>query len=83
MATRCVKCGRPLTNPKSQRARVGTTCIQRYGPQPRLIPNPARAVWESKRTAADADRSARQAQLDAEYESALAHYNAARAARRH
>ena len=38
MADRCVKCGRPLTDPRSRRARVGTKCIRIYGSQQRGIP---------------------------------------------
>lgn len=76
MADNCIKCGRPLTNPKSRRARVGTTCIKRYGPQPRKIPNPAHAVWQEKRQRAESERAAEQRAFDAEFASAQSTYEA-------
>lgn len=86
ISSRCVKCGRPLTNPNSQRHRVGTDCIKRYGSQARKIPNPAYAQWSARKARADADRIARQVVLDAEYagrslvyEQALADWRAIRA----
>lgn len=49
LATRCVICGRPLTNRRSQRARVGSTCIKKHGPRPRRVPNPAYQHWLERR----------------------------------
>jgi len=49
MADNCVKCGRPLTDPSSRLARVGTKCIKIYGSQQRRIPNPAHSVWLFKK----------------------------------
>ncbi len=80
LADNCVKCGRPLTNPRSRRARVGTTCIQRYGAQPRRIANPAHAEWRRKRAKAEADRAMQQATYNVEFEKAKAEYDASVAA---
>lgn len=70
----CVKCGRALTNPNSQRHRVGTECIKRYGSQARMISNPAHAEWRARKARADADRVARQVALNAEHARAMAAY---------
>lgn len=67
ISSRCVMCGRPLTNPNSQRHRVGTDCIKRYGSQARKVPNPAYAEWCGRKARADADRIERQVTLDAEF----------------
>lgn len=77
MSYRCVKCGRPLTNPNSQRHRVGTDCIKRYGSQARKIPNPAYTAWSARRAKADVDKIAQQAAYDAEHARAMADYAAA------
>ncbi|CAM3449391.1 hypothetical protein NODU109028_17420 [Nocardioides dubius] len=73
----CIKCGRPLTNPDSQRHRVGTECIQRYGSQARMIRNPAYSAWENDKARAEIDRIARQVELDSAYSKELATYDAA------
>lgn len=63
----CVKCGRALTNPNSQRHRVGTDCIKRYGSQARKITNPAYTEWAARKARADVDRIAQQVSYDAEF----------------
>ncbi|KRC53364.1 MULTISPECIES: hypothetical protein [unclassified Nocardioides] len=63
----CVKCGRVLTNPDSQRHRVGTDCIKWYGSQARKIANPAYDAWTSRKARAEVNRAVEQATLDAEY----------------
>lgn len=73
----CIKCGRALTNPNSQRHRVGTDCIKRYGSQARKIANPAHAAWTARKTKADVDRVAKQVEYDAEYTRSMDDYNAA------
>lgn len=70
----CVICGRPLTNAQSMRARVGSTCIQRYGPRYKLIPNPDHERWRGLVAAAEADRAAEQARLNHAYERAMDEY---------
>lgn len=79
----CVKCGRALTNPNSQRHRVGTDCIKRYGSQARKITNPAYTEWRAHKARADVDRIARQVQLDTEYERATAAHEEAMATWHH
>jgi hypothetical protein len=76
----CVKCGRALTNPNSQRHRVGTDCIKRYGSQARKITNPAYTEWTARKARADVDRIAQQVELEAEYERAAAAHEEAMAA---
>ena len=71
LAYNCVICGRPLTNPQSMRARVGSTCIQRYGPRYKLVPNPDHERWRGLVAAAEADRAAEQARLKHAYERAV------------
>lgn len=73
----CIKCGRALTNPNSQRHRVGTDCIKRYGSQARKIANPAHAAWIARKTKADVDRVAKQVEHDAEYARSMDDYNSA------
>jgi hypothetical protein len=68
----CVKCGRALTNPNSQRHRVGTDCIKRYGSQARKITNPAYTEWSARKARADVDRIAQQVVYDAEFARASA-----------
>lgn len=41
----CEICGRSLTRPESQLARVGTECIKIYGPRNKSVPNPAHEDW--------------------------------------
>ena len=73
----CIKCGRALTNPNSQRHRVGTDCIKRYGSQARKITNPAYADWSARKARADVDRVAQQVRHDADFERASAAYEEA------
>ncbi|MFD1811793.1 DUF6011 domain-containing protein [Rhodococcus gannanensis] len=75
LASNCVICGRPLTNPQSMRARVGTTCIKKYGPRYATQPNPAYDEWEKLKAAAESDRVAEQARLDVEFQLALSGYS--------
>lgn len=79
MADRCVKCGRPLTNPQSRRARVGTKCIQIYGSQQRRIRNPQHATWIKNKTRSDVAYVAEKARAEAEFARAKATYDEARA----
>lgn len=74
IASHCVKCGRRLTNPDSQRHRVGTDCIKRYGSQARKIPNPAYTDWCARKARADADRITSQVLLDADFARQTAAY---------
>ena len=74
IAYNCVICGRPLTNPQSMRARVGSTCIQRYGPRYKMIANPDHARWRGLLAAAEAERAAEQARLNLEHQHAMARY---------
>lgn len=75
MAHSCVICGRPLTNPQSMRARVGSTCIQRYGPRYKMIPNPQHEKWRGLLASAEADRAAEQARLNVAHQQALARHS--------
>jgi hypothetical protein len=77
MADNCIKCGRPLTDPRSRRARVGTKCIRVYGSQQRRIPNPAHQRWLDKKTKADVEFIADKARADAELARAKAAYDVA------
>ncbi|MET0915799.1 MAG: DUF6011 domain-containing protein [Jiangellaceae bacterium] len=79
MADNCVKCGRPLTDPRSRQARVGTKCIRIYGSQQRKIPNPRHAAWIDRKTKADAAYIAEKVRADAEYARARSAYDQARA----
>jgi hypothetical protein len=83
----CVKCGRTLTNPNSQRHRVGTDCIKRYGSQARQITNPAFAAWTDLKARAEiqfiAEKVANEAEFvrrQAAYEKALTAWRDARRA---
>lgn len=71
IAHNCVICGRPLTNRESMRARVGSTCIKRYGPRFKLIENPDHATWRRTVAAAEMERAAKQSRLDAEFDRAV------------
>lgn len=77
IAHRCVICNRPLTNAQSMRARVGSTCIKRYGPRYKLIPNPEHARWRGLVAAADADRAAEQASFNVAHQRAMADHQTA------
>ncbi|GAA2147064.1 hypothetical protein GCM10009844_23910 [Nocardioides koreensis] len=74
IAYNCVICGRPLTNAQSMRARVGSTCIQRYGPRYKMVPNPEHERWRGLVAAAEADRVDEQARLDVEHLRAMTQY---------
>ena len=75
----CIKCGRALTNPNSQRHRVGTDCIKRYGSQARKVTNPAYTEWTARKARAEVDRIALQVRYDADYERAIKAYEQAMA----
>lgn len=45
----CLICGRPLTSRRSQQARVGSTCIKRYGSRAKRVLNPAYVQWQQQR----------------------------------
>ena len=70
----CVICGRPLTNGESMRARVGSTCIKRYGPRYAHQVNPDHEVWVAEMVRARADQAERQAHLNVEFDRATAAY---------
>lgn len=80
LADRCIKCGRPLTDPRSRRARVGTKCIRIWGSQQRRIPNPEHERWVEKKTRADVAYLAEKARVDAEFDRAKTAYDEALAA---
>lgn len=67
----CVLCGRPLTNSESMRARVGSTCIKRYGPRYKMIRNVHHERWSALLAAAEAERAAEQARLDVAHQRLL------------
>lgn len=79
LADNCVKCGRPLTDPRSRQARVGTKCIRIYGSQQRKIPNPRHAAWTDKKAKAEVAYIEDKVRADAEYARAKAAYDEARA----
>lgn len=74
LADYCVICGRPLTNLQSQIARVGTTCIKRYGPRFKMVPNPEHEKWRDAFAAAEAERATEQLELDAGHRDAMRHF---------
>ena len=45
IAYNCVICGRALTNPQSQRQRVGSTCVKTHGPRYKMVANPVHGQW--------------------------------------
>jgi hypothetical protein len=77
LADNCVKCGRPLTDPRSRQARVGSKCIRVWGSQQRRIPNPDHAAWQRAKTRARVDYLAEKTAADADYERARLAYRAA------
>jgi predicted nucleic acid-binding protein len=80
IAHNCVICGGPLTNHESMRARVGSTCIKRYGPRFKLIENPDHRAWRQVVAAAETERGAEQSRLDARFERSVAlHWHQERA----
>lgn len=74
LSSRCVICGRPLTNAQSMRARVGSTCIKTYGPRYAWVANPAHVAWQRVLAAAEATRAAEQARLTSAHFEAMAVY---------
>jgi hypothetical protein len=79
LADNCVKCGRPLTDPRSRQARVGTKCIRIYGSQQRRVPNPRHAAWIDRKTKAETAYIAEKVRADAEYVRAKTAHDEARA----
>ncbi|MBM4597462.1 hypothetical protein JO861_12395 [Rhodococcus hoagii] len=71
LASHCLICGRPLTNPESMRARVGSTCIKTHGPRYATTANPAYAEWQKLLIAAESKRAEEQVRLDAKHQTAL------------
>lgn len=74
LATNCVICGRPLTNPQSRLARVGSTCIKAYGPRPAWQANPDHDRWVGEWSHARATQAHEQARLDLEFQRLTAAY---------
>lgn len=74
LSSRCVICGRALTNAQSMRARVGSTCIKTYGPRYAWTANPQHIAWRRLLAAAEASRAAEQARLNAAHAEAMATY---------
>lgn len=73
----CEICGRPLTNMQSMIARVGSTCIQTYGPRYAWQPNPDHERWTRELARARAAQAAEQARLDVLFASAMLHHDRA------
>lgn len=71
LADFCTLCGRPLSNPTSRLARVGSECVKVHGPRPLSVPNPAYGEWAVSKRVAEAETAARQRGLDREHERAL------------
>jgi hypothetical protein len=67
----CTLCGRPLSNPDSRLARVGSECVKVHGPRPLSVPNPAYGEWVVSKRVAEAETAARQRVLDRLHEQAL------------
>lgn len=74
MASHCVKCGRRLTNPESQRHRVGTDCIKYYGSHARKIANPAFEKWTERKSRAAWLHAEQQRAFGVQHEAALKAY---------
>jgi hypothetical protein len=73
LSSKCVICGRPLTNNQSMRARVGSTCIKTYGPRYAWVVNPEHIAWRQL-DSAEAKRAAEQARLNAVHAEATRAY---------
>lgn len=74
LSSKCVICGRPLTNTQSMRARVGSTCIKTYGPRYAWVVNPEHIAWRKLLDSAEAKRAAEQARLNAMHAEATKAY---------
>jgi hypothetical protein len=74
LSSKCVICGRPLTNTQSMRARVGTTCIKTYGPRYAWVVNPEHIAWRKLLESAEATRAAEQTRLNAVHAEATRAY---------
>lgn len=74
LSSKCVICGRPLTNIQSMRARVGSTCIKTYGPRYAWVVNPEHIAWRKLLDSAEAKRAAEQARLNAMHAQATRAY---------
>jgi hypothetical protein len=71
LADVCTLCGRPLSNPDSRLARVGSECVKVHGPRPLSVPNAAYGEWAVSKRVAEAETAARQRVLDRHHEQAL------------
>lgn len=74
LSSRCVICGRPLTNAQSMRARVGSTCIKTYGPRYAWVANPQHIAWQRLLTAAEKNRETEQMRLNIAHAAAMLEY---------
>lgn len=74
LADHCVICGRPLTNVVSRIARVGSTCIQMYGPRPAWKHNKDHDLWPTELAAARAQQAEDQVKLNRDFETASAEH---------
>lgn len=72
VAYNCIICGRPLTNPQSMLARVGSTCIRTYGPRPAWQPNADHDRWAEELAHARALQAEAQVRLDRDHAAVLA-----------
>jgi len=71
----CSVCGLPLTNPRSQLARVGMECIKTYGPRYKEVPNPAHAQWRAAMAHAETDYAAERAVARVGYQREMLKYS--------
>jgi hypothetical protein len=71
----CSICGLPLTNPRSQLARVGMECIKTYGPRYKEVPNPAHAQWRAAMAHAETDYAAERAVARVGYQREMLKYS--------
>lgn len=76
----CEICNRPLTNPQSRLARVGSECIKTYGPRYKRVPNPALEEWSKGRAWAEVDLAARTVAARQKYNEAMQRHEVALAA---
>lgn len=70
----CEICHRPLTNPDSQRKRVGMECIKTHGPRYKYVSNPAHVAWRAEVSSAEVELAAERARARAEHDRALTKY---------
>ena len=63
----CVICGRSLTRNDSRQARVGSTCIQTFGPRFKMVENPRWTRWSELSIEARAEQAERRAEAQVAY----------------